>query len=342
MTADSVQAAAARRLLWACLLAAVFFLATAGVLQFWRTDLDPWQHTLSHYLHGPGGIWLCLAYVALGAAMAGLGAVLHQLAARTGIAALVVPLCLVVAGAGLAAVALGDRLWPPEQLALPGYWHHLAAYTAFIAALLGLLLQTLRFARDPAWRSWAGPATGATLVCWTLALAHITRVPWLPRGGGQKLLIVALVCCMLLIALALLSRIAPRRRSVLAASSLSPMEVPAMIQRFDCGPRLAEMTIHNGVAYLAGQIPEDTSADITGQTAQVLADIDALLARAGTSKENILRAEIFLADINDAPGMNVAWDAWVPAGHAPARATVEAKLVNPGWKVEIVVTAAIV
>lgn len=114
-----------------------------------------------------------------------------------------------------------------------------------------------------------------------------------------------------------------------------------MIQRFDCGARLAEMTVYKGVAYLAGQIPEDTTADITGQTAQVLADIDALLARAGTSKENILRAEIFLADIADAPGMNVAWDAWVPAGHAPARATVEAKLVNPDWKVEIVVTAAV-
>lgn len=119
------------------------------------------------------------------------------------------------------------------------------------------------------------------------------------------------------------------------------MQTTTMIERFDCGPRLAEMTVHNGVAYLAGQVPEDTSADITGQTAQVLAEIDALLARAGTSKQHILRAEIFLADINDAPGMNVAWDAWVPAGHAPARATMEAKLVNKDWKVEIVITAAI-
>lgn len=114
-----------------------------------------------------------------------------------------------------------------------------------------------------------------------------------------------------------------------------------MIQRFDCGARLSEMTVHNGVAYLAGQVPEDTSADITGQTAQVLAEIDRLLARAGTSKEHILRAEVFLADINDAAGMNAAWDAWVPAGCAPARATVEARLVDPAWKVEIVVTAAI-
>lgn len=114
-----------------------------------------------------------------------------------------------------------------------------------------------------------------------------------------------------------------------------------MIERFDTGPRMSEMTIHHGVAYLAGQVPEDTSADIVGQTEQVLKAIDDLLRLAPTDKRHILRAEIFLADINDAPGMNVAWDAWVPAGHAPARATAEAKLVNKDWKVEIVVTAAI-
>lgn len=114
-----------------------------------------------------------------------------------------------------------------------------------------------------------------------------------------------------------------------------------MIERFDCGPRMSEMTVHNGVAYLAGQIAEDTSADIVGQTAQVLAEIDALLARAGSDKTRILRAEIFLADMADFDGMNTAWAAWVPAGHTPARATVEARLANPGWKVEIVVTAAV-
>ena len=113
------------------------------------------------------------------------------------------------------------------------------------------------------------------------------------------------------------------------------------IQRFDVGARLAEMTVHNGVAYLAGQVPGDATQDITGQTRQVLDAIDALLARAGTDKTRILRAQIYLADRADFPGMNAAWDAWVPAGHTPPRATVIAGLARPEWKVEIVVTAAV-
>ncbi|WP_372013612.1 RidA family protein [Pseudoxanthomonas sp. 10H] len=114
-----------------------------------------------------------------------------------------------------------------------------------------------------------------------------------------------------------------------------------MIQRFDVGPRMSELAVHNGVAYLAGQVPEDASQDITGQTRQVLEAIDALLAQAGTDKTRILRAQIFLADIADFPGMNQAWDAWVAAGHTPPRATVQAPLAKPEWKVEIVVTAAV-
>ena len=113
------------------------------------------------------------------------------------------------------------------------------------------------------------------------------------------------------------------------------------IERFDISARLSEMSVHNGVAYLAGQVPEDASADITGQTAQVLAAIDRLLERAGSDKSKILRAQIFLADRADFPGMNAAWDAWVSAGHAPPRATVIAGLARPEWMVEIVVTAAI-
>ena len=114
-----------------------------------------------------------------------------------------------------------------------------------------------------------------------------------------------------------------------------------MIQRFDVGPRMSELAVHNGVAYLAGQVPEDTSLDIVGQTSQVLEAIDALLAQAGTDKTRILRAQIYLADIADFAGMNRAWDAWVVAGNAPARATVEARLANPAWKIEIVVTAVV-
>jgi enamine deaminase RidA (YjgF/YER057c/UK114 family) len=114
-----------------------------------------------------------------------------------------------------------------------------------------------------------------------------------------------------------------------------------LVQRFDVGPRLSEMAIHNGVAYLAGQVPDDATQDIRGQTRQVLAMVDALLARAGTDNTRILMAQIFLADLADFPGMNEAWDAWVPAGHTPPRATVQAALAKPEWKIEIVVTAAI-
>jgi enamine deaminase RidA (YjgF/YER057c/UK114 family) len=114
-----------------------------------------------------------------------------------------------------------------------------------------------------------------------------------------------------------------------------------MIRRIDAGPRMSEASIHNGIAYLAGQVPEDGSLDIEGQTREVLAAIDALLAQAGSDKTRILRAQIFLADIGDFAGMNRAWDAWVVPGNAPSRATVEAKLARPEWKIEIVVTAAV-
>ena len=113
------------------------------------------------------------------------------------------------------------------------------------------------------------------------------------------------------------------------------------IQRFDVGQRMSEMAVHNGVVYLAGQVAADASLDITGQTADVLAQIDALLARAGSDKTKILRAQIYIADVAEFAGMNAAWDAWVPAGHTPPRATVEAKLAKPEWKVEIVITAAV-
>jgi enamine deaminase RidA (YjgF/YER057c/UK114 family) len=114
-----------------------------------------------------------------------------------------------------------------------------------------------------------------------------------------------------------------------------------MVQRFDVGARLSEMAVHNGVAYLAGQVANDGTQDIAGQTAQVLAQIDALLTRAGSDKSKILMCQIFIADLADFPGMNGVWEKWVPAGHAPPRATVEAKLAKPEWRVEMVVTAAV-
>ena len=112
------------------------------------------------------------------------------------------------------------------------------------------------------------------------------------------------------------------------------------IQRFDVGPRMSEMALHNGVAYLAGQVAEDATQGIEGQTSQVLAAIDALLARAGSDKTRILRAEIFLADLADFAAMNAVWESWVVAGHTPPRATVQAALAKPQWKIEVVVTAA--
>ncbi len=113
------------------------------------------------------------------------------------------------------------------------------------------------------------------------------------------------------------------------------------IQRFDVGTRLSEMAVYNGVCYMAGQVAGDGSQDITGQTQQVLAAIDGLLARAGSSKSKILMCQIFITDLADFPALNAVWEAWLPAGHAPPRATVKAQLAKPEWKVEMVVTAAV-
>jgi enamine deaminase RidA (YjgF/YER057c/UK114 family) len=112
------------------------------------------------------------------------------------------------------------------------------------------------------------------------------------------------------------------------------------IERHDVGSRMSELAVHQGVAYLAGQVASDDSLDITGQTKDVLASIDKLLAKAGSNKSRILRAQIFLADLKDFPAMNQVWDAWVVPGHTPPRATVQAALAKPTWKIEIVVTAA--
>ena len=97
----------------------------------------------------------------------------------------------------------------------------------------------------------------------------------------------------------------------------------------------------SGTVYLSGQVPDDLSADVSGQTRQVLAHIDALLAEAGTDKSKVLSATIYLADMGDFSAMNAAWEDWVVPGQTPARATVEAKLVAPGYRVEIQVVAAI-
>jgi len=113
------------------------------------------------------------------------------------------------------------------------------------------------------------------------------------------------------------------------------------LKRINVGARLSDAVIHNGIVYVAGQLAEDTTQDAEGQTAQVLATIDALLAQAGSDKTRILSAQIFLPDMMDFAAMNRAWEAWVPAGQTPARATIEAKLADPKFKVEIMLMAAV-
>lgn len=112
------------------------------------------------------------------------------------------------------------------------------------------------------------------------------------------------------------------------------------IQRMHVGPRMSEVAVHQGVVYLAGQVADDAKADVTGQTRQVLAAIDRLLAEANSDKTCVLQATIFLKSISDFPAMNAVWDAWVVPGQTPPRATVEAGLARPEFLVEVKIIAA--
>jgi len=114
------------------------------------------------------------------------------------------------------------------------------------------------------------------------------------------------------------------------------------IERLNVGKRLSDVVINraSGTAYLAGQVADDPSADITGQAQQVLAQIDDLLFEAGSDKTKILSAHICLPDMGDFAAMNSVWERWVVPGHTPARATIEAKLANPAYKIEVIVVAA--
>ncbi|WP_269532670.1 RidA family protein [Chitinimonas sp. BJYL2] len=114
------------------------------------------------------------------------------------------------------------------------------------------------------------------------------------------------------------------------------------IQRYHIGPRMSEIVVHNNTVYLAGQVADQQLYAGTGaQTVEVLSLIDTLLAEVGSAKDKILSAQIWLADMDDYDEMNTAWTAWVPEGHAPVRATVEAKLAAPEYRVEIKVIAAL-
>lgn len=108
-----------------------------------------------------------------------------------------------------------------------------------------------------------------------------------------------------------------------------------MIRRIAEENRLSGAVVAGGLIWLAGQVADDPSADAQGQTADILAQIDALLAEVGTDKRALLSVTIVLADIKDAPAMNRAWDSWLDPTAKPARMTIQAALVDPRWKVEI-------
>lgn len=115
-----------------------------------------------------------------------------------------------------------------------------------------------------------------------------------------------------------------------------------MITRHHAGARLShavEFPLSGTMVVTAGEVADDSSADIAGQTEQVLAKIDRLLAEAGTGKDSLVAAYVWLPDIGDFGGMNAVWEAWLPSGKAPVRACVEARLADPKLKVEIQVLA---
>jgi enamine deaminase RidA (YjgF/YER057c/UK114 family) len=111
-----------------------------------------------------------------------------------------------------------------------------------------------------------------------------------------------------------------------------------MIERIETGARASKIVKHRGVAYLSGQVAEGDT--IQEQTTECLRRVEALLIKAGSSRENMLRATIWLADMSDFAGLNEIWNDWVPEGFAPARACGEAKLARAELKVEIIVDAA--
>ena len=113
------------------------------------------------------------------------------------------------------------------------------------------------------------------------------------------------------------------------------------IKRHDVGPRMSKAVEHGNTVYLSGLVAnEPKGKSVTEQTKDILAQIDGFLAAAGTDKSKLLTANIWITDMATFAEMNAAWDAWVVPGQTPARATVEAKLAAPDYKVEIMVTAA--
>lgn len=114
-----------------------------------------------------------------------------------------------------------------------------------------------------------------------------------------------------------------------------------MIKRIEPNKRLSAAVVNGGIVYISGQVADTMNADVPTQTREVLAKVERLLREAGSDKSRLLNASVWLTDISTFDQMNGVWEAWLPAGQAPARATVEAKLAAPGLRVEIAVIAAV-
>lgn len=114
------------------------------------------------------------------------------------------------------------------------------------------------------------------------------------------------------------------------------------IKRIEAGPRMSEAVIYGDKIYTSGIVADTTMGKtVLEQTKEILQQIDTLLKQAGSDKSRILKANIWLTNINNFNQMNQAWDAWVVPGKAPVRATVESKLAASGYDVEIMVEAAL-
>ena len=112
------------------------------------------------------------------------------------------------------------------------------------------------------------------------------------------------------------------------------------ITRMGTAERMSKIVVHNDTVYLCGQVADNSDGDIGAQTENMLAKVDALLEQAGSGREHILSASLYLRDMKDFAGMNAVWDRWVPQGHAPARACMEARLARPELLVEVSIVAA--
>ncbi len=111
------------------------------------------------------------------------------------------------------------------------------------------------------------------------------------------------------------------------------------IDRYKVGPRLSQGVKHGDTIYVAGQVADDASASVRGQTEQILRKIDDVLKQFGSDKSKLLSATVYIVDMREFDEMNAAWDAWVDKENTPARATVETRLARPGYRVEIAAVA---